>query len=100
MRTPSPPECGLDLVPPLADRFLMGVAPLASGPVLRRMPLGFPLAGDTDNDQDFSAILEHLESATKDVSFLVSILYVRATIVSFCVSFLERRPPSTDLRPH
>ena len=47
MRTPSPPECGLDLAPPLADRFLMGVAPLDSGPVLLRMPFGFHLAVDT-----------------------------------------------------
>src|ERR1017187_4805518 len=27
MRTPSPPYCGLDLAPPLADRFIVGVAP-------------------------------------------------------------------------
>src|SRR6516225_5649135 len=26
MRTPSPPYCGLDLAPPLADRFVLGVA--------------------------------------------------------------------------
>ena len=47
MRTPSPPECGLDLAPPLADRFIMGVAPLDYGPVLLRKPFGFHLAVDT-----------------------------------------------------
>jgi hypothetical protein len=47
MSTPSPPECGLDLAPPLADRFLMGVAPLDSGPILLRKPFGFHLAVDT-----------------------------------------------------
>jgi hypothetical protein len=47
MRTPSPPYCGLDLAPPLADRFIMGVASLDYGPVLLRMPFGFHLAVDT-----------------------------------------------------
>src|SRR5512135_2643164 len=47
MRTPSPPYCGLDLAPPLADRFIMGMAPLDYGPVLLRMPFGFRLAADT-----------------------------------------------------
>src|SRR3954453_18448098 len=47
MRTPSPPYCGLDLAPPLADRFIMGMAPLDYGPVLLRMPFGSRLAADT-----------------------------------------------------
>src|SRR5947209_9543326 len=47
MRTPSPPECGLDLAPPLADRFIMGMAPLDYGPVLLRRPFGSRLAADT-----------------------------------------------------
>jgi hypothetical protein len=47
MRTPSPPECGLDLAPPLADRFIMGMAPLDYGPVLLRKPFGSRLAADT-----------------------------------------------------
>ena len=47
MRTPSPPQCGLDLVPPLADRFIFGVAPIDYGPVLLRMPFGFHLTMDT-----------------------------------------------------
>jgi hypothetical protein len=34
MRTPSPPYGGLDLAPPLADRFIIGVAPIDYGPVL------------------------------------------------------------------
>src|SRR4051794_19766161 len=47
MRTPSPPYCGLDLAPPLADRFIMGMAPLDYGPVLLRKPFGSRLAADT-----------------------------------------------------
>ncbi len=47
MRTPSPPYCGLDLAPPLADRFVLGVAPIDYGPVLLRIPFGFRLATDT-----------------------------------------------------
>src|SRR5512142_535689 len=47
MRTPSPPYCGLDLAPPLADRFIMGMAPLDYGPVLLRRPFGSRLAADT-----------------------------------------------------
>src|SRR5512135_1844980 len=47
MRTPSPPYCGLDLAPPLADRFIMEMAPLDYGPVLLRMPFGSRLAADT-----------------------------------------------------
>jgi hypothetical protein len=41
MRTPSPPYCRLDLAPPLADRFILGVAPIDYGPVLLLMPFGF-----------------------------------------------------------
>lgn len=47
MRTPSPSLCRLDLAPPLADRFIFGVAPIDYGPVLLRMPFGFHLAMDT-----------------------------------------------------
>jgi hypothetical protein len=47
MRTPSPPYCGLDLAPPLADRFIVGVAPIDYGPVLLLKPFGFHLAVDT-----------------------------------------------------
>src|SRR3954453_7174469 len=47
MRTPSPPYCGLDLAPPLADRFILGMAPLDYGPVLLRKPFGSRLAADT-----------------------------------------------------
>src|SRR6266852_1673808 len=47
MRTPSPPKCRLDLAPPLADRFIFGVAPIDYGPVLLLMPFGFHLAMDT-----------------------------------------------------
>src|SRR5665811_1264982 len=47
MRTPSPPYCRLDLAPPLADRFIVGVAPIDYSPVLLLMPFGFHLAMDT-----------------------------------------------------
>src|ERR1017187_5108103 len=47
MRTPSPSYCRLDLAPPLADRFIFGVAPIDYSPVLLLMPFGFHLAMDT-----------------------------------------------------
>ena len=47
MRTPSPSQCRLDLAPPLADRFIFGVAPIDYGPVLLLMPFGFHLTMDT-----------------------------------------------------
>src|SRR5712692_9623123 len=47
MRTPSPLECRLDLAPPLADRFIFGVAPIDYGPVLLLMSFGFHLTMDT-----------------------------------------------------
>jgi len=47
MSTPSSPYCRLDLAPPLADRFIVGVAPIDCGPVLLLMPFGFHLAVDT-----------------------------------------------------
>jgi len=39
--------CRLDLTPPLADRFIFGVAPIDYGPVLLLMPFGFHLTMDT-----------------------------------------------------
>ncbi len=47
MKMPSPPYCRLDLAPPLADRFIFGVAPIDYGPVLLRKPFGSHLAVDT-----------------------------------------------------
>src|SRR5579871_435245 len=47
MRTPSPSYCRLDLAPPLADRFIVEVAPIDYSPVLLLMPFGFRLAADT-----------------------------------------------------
>src|SRR6516165_10590955 len=47
MRTPSPQKCRLDLAPPLADRFIFGVAPIDYGPILLLMPFGSHLAMDT-----------------------------------------------------
>jgi len=45
MRAPSSRKCGLDLAPPLADRFILGF-PIDYGPVLLRRPFGFHLAVD------------------------------------------------------
>ena len=47
MRTPSPAYCGLDLAPPLADRFVLEVALIDYGPVLLRIPFGSRLAAGT-----------------------------------------------------
>jgi hypothetical protein len=47
MRTPSSRKCRLDLAPPLADRFILGMVPIDYGPVLLLMPFGFHLAMDT-----------------------------------------------------
>src|SRR5215469_11163982 len=47
MRMPSPPYGRLDFVPPSADQFIFGVAPLDYGPVLLRKPFGFRLTADT-----------------------------------------------------
>ena len=46
MRTPSSVKRRLDLVPPVADRFISGF-PFDYGPVLLLMPFGFHLAMDT-----------------------------------------------------
>src|ERR1700751_5027114 len=46
MRTPSPLWCGLDRIPPLADRFIAG-RPFDYGPELLLMPFGFHLTMDT-----------------------------------------------------
>src|SRR5262249_53356310 len=45
--TPSPPSSRLYLVSSLADRFLVGIAPIDDSPVLLRTPIGFHLAMDT-----------------------------------------------------
>ncbi len=47
MRTPSSRKCRLDLAPPLADRFILRIAPIDYGPVLLLMPFGFHLSMDT-----------------------------------------------------
>jgi hypothetical protein len=47
MRTPSSWKCRLDLTPPLADRFILGIVPIDYGPVLILMPFGFHLTVDT-----------------------------------------------------
>jgi len=47
MRTPSYRKCRLDLTPPLADRFILGMIPIDYGPILLLMPFGFHLAMDT-----------------------------------------------------
>src|ERR1044071_9604732 len=47
MRTPSPPYSRLDLAPPSADQFIIGLGALDYGPVLLLMPFGFRLTADT-----------------------------------------------------
>jgi hypothetical protein len=47
MRMPSSRKCRLDLAPPLADRFILGIVPIDYGPVLLLRPFGFHLAMDT-----------------------------------------------------
>jgi hypothetical protein len=47
MRTPSPPYSRLDLAPPSADQFILGLPPLDYGPVLLLKPFGFRLTADT-----------------------------------------------------
>src|ERR1700751_692878 len=47
MRAPSSQKCRLDLAPPLADRFILRIVPIAYGPVLLLMPFGFHLAMDS-----------------------------------------------------
>ena len=74
MRTPSSQKCRLDLVPPLADRFILGF-PIDYGPVLLLMPFGFHLAVDTLPSGLLSCLVvlsfsisESLESATSTLS--------------------------------
>ena len=47
MRTPSPSIVQAPPDPPLADRFIIGVAPIDYGPGLLLKPFGFHLAMDT-----------------------------------------------------
>src|SRR5215831_15199097 len=56
MRTPSPRKCGLDLAPPLADRFIFGVAPIDYGPILLLMPFGSHLAMDTLPSEELQVV--------------------------------------------
>jgi len=44
---PSLPYRKLDLPPPLADRFIIGVTPIDYGPELLLKPFGFHLTVDT-----------------------------------------------------
>src|SRR5213082_2572985 len=47
MRTPSSQKCRLDLAPPLADRFILGMVPIDCSPALLLMPFGCHLTVDT-----------------------------------------------------
>jgi alpha-N-arabinofuranosidase len=47
MRTPSSQKRRLDLAPPLADRFLLGMVPIDCSPALLLRPFGFHLTMDT-----------------------------------------------------
>src|SRR5215469_7111466 len=79
MRTPSPRKCGLDLAPPLADRFIFGVAPIDYGPILLLMPFGSHLAMDTLP----SGVLQVVAS---DPPWLVSSFRFRARLGFFIPS--------------
>jgi hypothetical protein len=47
--------------PPLAERFIYGVAPIDYGPVLLLMPFGFRLTTDTlPSEENFSSASEAL----------------------------------------
>src|SRR5258708_21039454 len=48
MRTPSSQKCRLDLAPPWADRFILGIVPIDCSPALLLMPFGFHLAVDSE----------------------------------------------------
>jgi hypothetical protein len=84
MRTPSPSYCRLDLAPPLADRFIVEVAPIDYGPVLLLMPFGFHLTMDTLPSGDQQVV-------ASDPPWLVSGFRFRARL-GFVI-------PSTLLRP-
>jgi hypothetical protein len=84
MRTPSPSYCRLDLAPPLADRFIVEVAPIDYGPVLLLMPFGFHLTMDTLPSGDQQVV-------ASDPPWLVSGFRFR-TRLGFVI-------PSTLLRP-
>src|SRR5215831_20650593 len=95
MRTPSPRKCGLDLAPPLADRFIFGVAPIDYGPILLLMPFGSHLAMDTLP----SGVLQVVAS---DPPWLVSSFRFRARLGFFIPSTSPARealPPRSDMAP-
>jgi hypothetical protein len=96
MRTPSPPYCGLDLAPPLADRFVIGAAPIDYGPVLLLMPFGFHLAVDTLPSEDLRG--DGFRSA-----LAVSGFRLRARLGFSIPSHLspasEALPPLSDMAP-
>src|SRR5580692_5360985 len=45
MRTPSSQKCRLDLAPPLANRFILGLSPIDCSPALLLMPFGIHHGG-------------------------------------------------------
>ena len=95
MRTPSPSYCRLDLAPPLADRFIFGVAPIDYSPVLLLMPFGFHLTMDTPPSGDLQ--VDGFRSA-----LAVSDFRLRARLGFSIPSTLpagEELPPPLDTAP-
>jgi len=50
--SPKPVGCGLDHAPSLADRFIVGIAPVDSDPVVLLKPFGPRLAADALPSED------------------------------------------------
>src|SRR5215472_294594 len=95
MRMPSPPYCRLDLAPPLADRFIFGVAPIDYGPILLLMPFGSHLAMDTLP----SGVLQLVASGPP---WLVSGFRFRARlgfVIPSTSPAREELPPRLDMAP-
>jgi hypothetical protein len=95
MRTPSPQKCRLDLAPPLADRFIFGVAPIDYGPILLLMPFGSHLAMDTLP----SGVLQVVASGPP---WLVSGFRFRARlgfVIPSTSPAREALPPRLDMAP-
>jgi hypothetical protein len=96
MRTPSPPYCGLDLAPPLADRFVIGAAPIDYGPVLLLMPFGFHLAVDTLPSEDLRG--DGFRSALAVSGFRLR-ARLGVSIPSHLSPASEALPPLSDMAP-
>ena len=78
--------------PPLADRFIYGVAPIDYGPVLLLMPFGFRITPDTLPSDSLSLGFRSALS--------VSGFRLRARVgfsIPFALSASEASPPLSDM---